>query len=315
MSVEQGIDPLGLAVDGVYRDPWVEVRAQRGAVPRRDLHTVRTPHFDVATGAARIQVTHRVPPDRVDDDLSGLLADELFTPGWLRGPDLFERIFTGVVLSTDPDPVEAWARFYRNTLLRVDASLDATRTGGAGAGGTGTTGHGTTGHGTIADYAPVYRHAEQALAAGDVLELGSCFGFLSLRIAQAGRHVTATDLEPGTVGLLGRVAPRLGLGVDTLVADAAHVPLPDGYADTVLAIHLLEHLDADHGARVLTEALRLARRRVVVAVPLEDVPDETWGHVRTVSLADLDRWGAATGHPYAVAEDHGGWLQVDLLPH
>lgn len=95
--------------------------------------------------------------------------------------------------------------------------------------------------------------------------------------------------------------------------DAARTQWPDGAADNVLAVHLLEHLEPDHGDRVLEEAMRLARRRLVVAVPLEDEADAIWGHVRTVSLAGLDAWGARTGLPYEVHEAHGGWLVVDRV--
>lgn len=291
------IDPL-TAVGGIYTDAHVEVRAHHGERPRRLLHMVRTEHFDLVHDGPVVRLTHRVPPDRIDDDLSGILATELFAPGWLRGSELFERLFTGVVLTSDADALAAWTRFYRNTIDRVEASLD-----GPGS---------TSSHGTIADYAPVYGIVERRLAPGTVLELGSCFGFLSLRLAAAGRRVSATDISPGTVGLLAAVAPRLGVDLTASVADAARLPWLDDSVDNVLAIHLLEHVDAAHGRRVLAEALRVARRRVVVAVPLEDEADETWGHVRTISLADLDAWGAATGLPYDVREDHGGWLVVDL---
>ena len=97
-----GIDPFAALDDGVYRDHQVEVRAA-GALPRRrELNMVRTEHFDVAHRGTLVSVTHRVPADRIDDNLSGLLADELFTPGWLRGSELFERLFTG-----GPDVSEA----------------------------------------------------------------------------------------------------------------------------------------------------------------------------------------------------------------
>lgn len=293
------IDPFRVVTGGTYDDGLVEVSAIQGARPRRELGMVRTAHFDVRHQGPRILLSHAVPPDRIDDDLSGLLADELFAPGWLRGPELFERLFTGIVLSSDPDPVSAWTRFYLNTLARVADSL-ALRGGGAAGG-----------HGTIADYAPVYGITEGLLADGTVLELGSCFGFLSLRLAAAGRHVLASDVSPGTVALLAAVAPRLGVRLDALTADAAFLPWADDSHDNVLAVHLLEHLDPDHGDRVLAEALRVARRRVVVAVPLEDEADETWGHLRTVSLRDLDAWGVRTGLPYRVHEEHGGWLVVD----
>jgi hypothetical protein len=79
----------------------------------------------------------------------------------------------------------------------------------------------------------------------------------------------------------------------------------------VFAVHLLEHLPRGLDAAVLGEMVRVARRRVVVAVPFEDVPNPTWGHVRTFDLADLDALGASTGLPHRVAEHHGGWLVVD----
>lgn len=297
MSAAQ-IQPLDAPADGVYRDELVEVRAQVGPTPRRDRHLVRTPHFDLTTVDHRAVVVHRVPSERIDDDLSGLLADELFQPGWLRGGELFEHLFTGIVLSSHPDPLAAWESFYRRTLDRVSARVERGPVTGA--------------HGTIADYAPVYARVEQLLAEGTVLELGSCFGFLALRLARAGREVTATDISPGTVDLLRAVAPRLGVRLATRVDDAARVQAADRSVDNVLAVHLLEHLDAAHGARVLAEALRIARRRVVVAVPLEDEADATWGHVRTISLADLDAWGRATGLPYRVDDHHGGWLVVDV---
>jgi SAM-dependent methyltransferase len=226
---------------------------------------------------------------RLDNDLAGWLDRTLVVPGVLP-PERFEEAFVAIVTSGAPDPEDAWLAFYRNTL---DALRGEPEPGG-----------------TNAELKPVHERAEE-LAVGSVLELGSCFGFLALRLARAGHEVTATDLVPGTVGLLGRMAPRLGLAVDTLVADARHVPLPDGHADTVLAVHLLEHLPAEEGKAVLAEAIRLARRRVVVAVPFEEEPNETWGHLTTFDAAALHELGATTGLRYEVSVHHGGWLVLD----
>jgi SAM-dependent methyltransferase len=293
------LDPFADLVDGVYRDAAVEVSALRGPRGPVEPGAVRTSHFDLRPGPGPVRLRHRLGPGEVDDDLAGLLADELFAPGWLRGSEMFERLFTGVVRSAHEDPVAAWTAFYRNTLDKAAAPPSGPVTGGV--------------HGTIAGYAPVWDHAlPYAAGAASVLELGSCFGFFALRLAEAGHAVTASDVSPGTVDLLARIAPALGLPLQAMVADAAHVGVPDSSYDTVMALHLLEHLDPDHGDRVLAEALRVARRRVVIAVPLEEVADDTWGHVRTVSLADLDAWGAATRRPYDVHEHHGGWLVVDL---
>lgn len=292
------IDPLAAGVDGSYVDEVVAVRALGRIRPRRSLHMIRTPHFDLTQVGDRLHVDHCVPTAEIDDDLAGLLADELFGPGWLRGSELFERIFTGIVRTGAVDALTSWELFYRNTLDRISLTIAA---GGPPPGR----------HGTVADYAPVYARAEDLLSRGSVLELGSCFGFLSLRLALRGRQVIASDVSEGTMRLLAAVAPRLGVRLTTRVADAARFPGADGCADNVLAIHLLEHLEPEEGDRAVAEAVRLAARRVVIAVPLEDEADETWGHVRTVSLADLETWGEASGHAYDVQEHHGGWLVID----
>jgi SAM-dependent methyltransferase len=291
------IDPLAPVVDGRYEDALVTVGRLCGDRPAVAARTVRTDHFDLTSRRGRVEVSHVVPAAAVDDDLAGLLSGELFGPGWLRGADLFERVFTGVVRSSADDALDSWELFYRNTLARLDAP--GPRKNGPGA------------HGCIDGYAPVHDHALDLLTPGRVLELGCCFGFLSLRIARTGRTITASDVSPGTVGLLAAMAPRLGVRVSTVTADAARFPGPDRLADTVLAIHLLEHLEPAHGARVVAEAVRLAARRVVVAVPLEREADETYGHVRTVSLDDLRRWGRTSGLAFDVHEHHGGWLVLD----
>ncbi|MEO3935720.1 mycofactocin oligosaccharide methyltransferase MftM [Dermatophilaceae bacterium Soc4.6] len=273
------IDPLRpTSVPGRYEDEVVVVQRWSGPWPRRARGAVQTAHFDVSRIAGRVLVTHCLSPEQVDDDLASVIVDELFGPGWLRGAEAFERIFTGIVRSMEPDALDSWERFYRNTIARP---------------------------------APIYDRAAELVLPGPVLELGCCFGFLSLRLASRGHDVTASDVSAGTVRLLHTLAPRLGLRLTTLLADAARVPLEDGCADTVLVIHLMERLDQEHGVAVIHEALRCARRRVVAAVSLEREVDESYGHVRTVTLEDLAVWGRASGAPYAVSEHHGGWLVLD----
>lgn len=247
---------------------------ERSRVPRRDLRI-----------GPDGELRHRIGPDEISNDLAGWLADELVTPG-LLDPAAFESTFTAVVLATDPDPQVAWLRFYRNSLSGGEPG------------------------GTIAGMAPVHERAAE-LAVGSVVELGCCFGFLSLRLAAAGHRVTAVDLSPGTAALLTRMAPALGLGVTAVAGDATAVPLAADAADTVFAVHLLEHLPPGAGRRVVAEMLRLARRRVVVAVPYEDEPNPTWGHVRTFDAATLRDLGAATGRPFTAEDHHGGWLVID----
>ena len=231
------------------------------------------------------RLRHRISPAEISNDLAGWIADDLVAPGLIEAI-AFERTFVSVVASVDP----GWTAFYRNTLAAL------ARGGESG--------------GTNAGMAPVHDRAA-ALAVGSVVELGCCFGFLSLRLAADGHAVTAVDVSTGTVGLLARVAPALGLTLHAVAGDATAVPLASAGADTVFAVHLLEHLPPGVDGVVLAEMLRVARRRVVVAVPYEQEPDGTWGHVRTFDAAALRELGDSTGHPYEVADHHGGWLVID----
>ena len=232
--------------------------------------------------------------DQLSNDLAGWLDSTLVRQGLLP-PERFEEAFVAVVSAAaeDPDtPDDAWLAFYRNTL---DALAGVPAPGG-----------------TNAEMQPVHSRAEELVLGRDVLELGCCFGFLSLRLAAAGYRVTATDLTGGTIGLLSRMAPQLGAELDTLVADARAVARQDGCADTVLAVHLIEHLPPAEGDQVVAEMLRLARRRAVVAVPFEDEANATWGHVRRFDAGELAAVGERTGRPFTVSEHHGGWLVIDV---
>jgi SAM-dependent methyltransferase len=258
-----------------------QVRVQRAAHgPRLSVHRTR----------GRVEVTHTLGPGEIDNDLAGMLACEVADNA------TFESAFAAVVESCDPDPLTAWGRFYVNTLDRIEA---AWREPG-------------TAHGTVAEFAPVYARALELVPPGDVLDLSSCFGFLPMLMTRRpGYRVIASDIAVGTMRLLDAVARARGLPIAALACDAAHVPLAEACVDTVTVLHLLEHLDADAGRAVVAEAARLARRRVVVAVPFEDEPLAAYGHVRTVDEPALAELGESTGMPFEVSTHHGGWLVVE----
>ncbi|GAA1004735.1 SAM-dependent methyltransferase [Streptomyces sp. F-3] len=294
------IDPLAPHPAGQYTDHLVRVvRDSRtdgtnGPVPHP---IVRTEHFTLRRRGRRVELGHSIPPERLDNDLAGLLAEELFAPGWLSGSDVFERVFTGVVRSCVDGPLPAWTTFYGNTLARIRQFWHTPE---------------PAGHSSIAGFAPVYRRVLDLVPAGSVLDLGSCFGFLPLLFAERqGYTVTASDLAGGTMRLLDAVARSTGLRLSTLTCDAARVPLPSRSVDTVTVIHVLEHLDARHGDAVVQEALRLARGRVVVAVPYEDEPTAAYGHVRCFDQDQLTELGRRTGRRFSVASHHGGWLVIE----
>ncbi|MBU8827979.1 mycofactocin oligosaccharide methyltransferase MftM [Mycolicibacterium goodii] len=282
------LDPLAPAPHGTWSGDGVRVRRRRG--PHRDHHaTVCTPRFCAHRHGDALTIEHDLTPDELSDELAVLLTEELGGTGVLRGQPDFESVFTGIVRSTVTGGMSAWLRFYRNSLSALESGRAA--------------------------FAPVHLRAAELVAGRCVLDLGSCFGFFPLRLSHNGFDVTATDLSAPTMDLLARVSPGLHRPVRTITCDAAAVPLPDAAADTVTALHLLEHLDADAGDAVLDEALRLARRRVVVAVPFEDEPQACYGHIRTFDVTALQRIGETLSRTHAVTatvdEHHGGWLVLD----
>lgn len=292
------IDALGEHPPGRYEDELVEVvRETYSDHCGRFDRVADTRHFRLFRNGDRIRVDHRIEPRRLDNELAGTLADELFAPGWLGGAEVFERVFTGVVKTTVDDPVEAWALFYDNTLRRIRDRWEHEPGERAS---------------SVDEIVPVYRRSLQLVPTGRVLDLGSCFGFLTMLLAErAGTEVIATDIDDGTIGLLRRMGRRRGLPMGALVCDGARIPLPSGSVDTALLVHVLEHLEPEHGAAVLAEALRLARRRVVVAVPFESSPTLAYGHVRTFDLPTLDELGRSTGEPFRTERYHGGWLVIE----
>lgn len=237
--------------------------------------------LSVRRDGARLRVRHRLGPGDLRDSLALRIAAEAGSCDVSE----FERMLVGVVRTTIPDAAEAWRLYYRNSMADLESGA--------------------------AEFAPVHTRAIELLAGRSVLDLGSCFGFFALRAAQSGREVTATDVCAGTMTLLDTVAQDLGIAVTARTADATRTGLPDRYADTVTVIHLLEHLPGAVGDRVVDEALRLARRRVVIAVPFEDEPDPTYGHVRTFTLADLDAIGRRSSLDHKTFEHHGGWLVME----
>ncbi|WP_079924866.1 mycofactocin oligosaccharide methyltransferase MftM [Mycobacterium sp. AT1] len=272
--------------------PRVRVTRRSGPhVAHPDRAALCTTRFCTSRADGVLAVEHDLGPDEISDELAVLLATELDDAGLLHGQPEFEAVFTGVVQSVTDDAGEsdaAWLRFYRNSLDRLE-------------------------HGSAA-FAPIHQHAASLVVGRQIVDLGSCFGFFPLRMAAAGFDVTATDLSGPTMELLDRTSAPLRRLLRTVVCDAANVPLPDGAAETVTVLHLLEHLDSDASAAVLHEAMRLSRRRVIAAVPFEDVPRACYGHVQRFDVGVLttiaEAWRGA-GVEAGVHEFHGGWLVLD----
>lgn len=295
-TVAAPIDPLGPGHNGRYDDGVVAVsrRSEQGVLAH--VLAERRPEVS-ANGFAlhllgrRTVLLHDLTPTAIDNDLAGQLA-ALLGPVGHGDSALFERLFTGIVRSVDADPVEAWTAFYRNTLARLTCP--------------------DPGSGSIGELAPVYRTGRSLVRGGSVLDVGSCFGFLPVLLARDGHRVIACDVSAGSMRLLSTVRAGIDARLATMSCLAQALPLSASTVDTVFVVHLLEHLDEAEGREVLAEAIRVARRRVVIAVPYEAEPTAAYGHVRTLDHHTLNELGVGTGLGFEVIDRNGGWLVVDL---
>lgn len=228
-------------------------------------------------------LVHRFTAADISDDALVAALSLLVDIGALAGQDEFEAAAVQIILSSAPTAVEAWDAFYDNTLRGLTDGTSA--------------------------FAPIHRRARSLVTGGSVLEVGSCFGFLAIQLARDGRTVSACDLSGGAVSLLHHESRRYGLPISSRVADATALSYDDSSFDTVTLIHLLEHLEADQAVAAIREALRVARRAVVIAVPFEETPSEHFGHQQNLATATLRQWAEEVPHAGAqVFEDHGGWL-------
>jgi len=262
------------------------------------MPSIETPHFIIANG--RVQPRF---PCEISNDLADHIAAELVPLGLVRDTSAFEQIFVDTVLAARPDgaegskPMQAWTAFYGNTMRRLRRPE-------------------RRGTGAVATFARIYAHALSLVRGTTVLDVGCCFGFLPLLAAahDPRLRVIGTDLVPATAALASRISRVHGGRARFAAADLLALPIADEAVDTVLAVHVLEHLPAGASARALAQLRRVARCRVVIAVPLEESPDPVFGHLQAFDLPSLAQVGGdpgTAGWSRAVHAADGGWLVLD----
>ncbi|MFT4044349.1 MAG: mycofactocin oligosaccharide methyltransferase MftM [Gordonia sp. (in: high G+C Gram-positive bacteria)] len=239
-------------------------------------------------GSPVLEIVHPFTREEISDNVMVSSLVGLVQAGVLAGQWEFEEAAVAMISSSATTEESAWAAFYDNSLREL-------RSG-------------------IAQFGPVHRRALSLIDGPSMLEVGCCFGFLALQCAEDGHEVAACDISPGAIHLLTHAARRRGTALRAVVANALDLPFATDSVDTVTLIHLVEHLSPADITIALREALRVARRRVVVAVPFEEHPSEHFGHLVRLTEADLNDWAATVTHAGArIFTDHGGWLVLTPL--
>jgi SAM-dependent methyltransferase len=234
---------------------------------------------------------HTFTLDSVSDGALVPVLSAMAAAGDLDGQSGFEEAMVRVIETCGDSAADGWHAFYVNSLAELRAGA--------------------------VDFARIHRRALSLLSGSSVLEVGSCFGLFALQCAQDGYAVDACDICPGAVERLAHASARLSLPLTPRIGDARTLPYPDRSVDTVTLIHLLEHLAPGDVASAIAEAVRVARRRVVIAVPFEDKPSAHFGHLARLTEEDLLTWAVPwvrSGGRASAFTDCGGWLVLDVAP-
>ncbi len=275
-----------------------------------------------------VVVVHDFAPAQIDNNIGYYVANELLplfhgsscaseAEGYAYSEqDIFERYVGEIVRSMDGNERRAWHLYYDNTLAalhRVSADWPERAVPTNEIGGD-----------FIAEFGAIYRRASQLIAEipnASVLDVAACFGFLPLLLATGPRgqgELVGCDLNPALVGLAGDYAQHRRLRnirfirADILAADIEQelTPAPARF-DVVTAIHLLEHLEQEQTEAAVANLWKLAARRLIVAVPLEETPDPRYGHRQVFDRERLLSIGEMLDGYANYFDDHGGWLVVD----
>jgi ubiquinone/menaquinone biosynthesis C-methylase UbiE len=153
------------------------------------------------------------------------------------------------------------------------------------------------------------------------LEIGAGTGYFTLHMLQAGivGSATATDISPGMIEALRGNAERLGLEVETVVADAEQLPFDDESFDLVLGHAVLHHIpDLEQAFREFHRVLRPGGVILFAGEPsrtgdkIAIVPKKAADYAAPLWRRVIKARPAQHGHDDGGAENHALESQVDV---
>jgi ubiquinone/menaquinone biosynthesis C-methylase UbiE len=102
----------------------------------------------------------------------------------------------------------------------------------------------------------------------------------------AADDVTALDTDSEVLINASELARACGIkNISFAVGDAYRLPFADRSFDTVTLLEVLEHLERPSDA--VSEAVRVARERVIITVPAKGYMTNSDGHIQDFAIEDI----------------------------
>lgn len=259
---------------------------QRFAEGGYQLH--ETPHFLIFTRAEApsLIIVHWFAPEEIDANIGDYFVQELKSPGILVDEQDFGNLFAAIVFSLFPHDIQRALHLYgTNTLCRYQYLLHTSED------------ELPRSQSTIHSFAQLYQRVCQLHVGQTFLDVGCSFGFLPLLISErdsALTHILGVDIETGPFPIVSVIAAEQH--IQNISFYQANV-LTDtfstlGHFDTVVALHVLEHLTETDMYRALLNLLQVTSQRLIIAVPYEgEQPERVYGHEQLFNRAKLEAVG------------------------
>lgn len=260
---------------------------QKQSLFARDYRVSETRHFVVCQKHSSPQTVlmHTLGQAEIDADLICFIEDELPSFGIIPTAKDFGATLFAVLASTFPAPRNQgliWRHFCLNTLIKLRDQIAHPLSAPPGVS-------------YIAPFATIYRRVFDLYTGQSVLDVGSSFGFLPVLMAERVPDICimGCDNNPDAIGFSTDLAEVSGVGHVTFtlqdVLNATILGL--GTFDTVIAVHLLEHIPERDLSIAFTHLLQLTAKRLIIAVPYEQQAIAIYGHEHVFNKEKLQQWG------------------------
>jgi SAM-dependent methyltransferase len=262
-----------------------------------------TPHFLIFTRAESpsLIVVHWFAPEEIDANIGDFFVQELKPGGILVDEQDFGNLFGVVVCSLFPHDVQHALHLYgTNTLRRYQYLLhmpDIPNMPNMPDMPNVPENELPRSQSTIHAFAQLYRRVCQLRVGQTFLDVGCSFGFLPLLISErypSLTHILGVDIQASPFPIIFAIAAEQHLQninfeqADVLTRTFSML----GHFDTVVALHVLEHLAEADMYRALLNLLRVTSQRLIIAVPYEDEkPEVVYGHEQLFNRAKLEALG------------------------